>query len=457
MNVKIVVLSAAAAVLGVACGTDGSSNVDELSSAITPNPSDSGGMWFGSDTLKTAIFLAEGSGTGWAKSNLVYQGKGSGIGEACIRNGTGSTVGTTTYCATLPNSATQPFQVMAPMSRDLKASQGDGGACIGGGAVVSGCCPGERSNVIALDGVDVWVKASNKSKNIALADLKALFCGNADGNSSTAKYPTGCVTKFGDGGIEFNLGDAGYSQEVLEMYVRNDSSGTTDAFQTLVGCKNKNAATEPYVYCPGIIQVTDSASGSVYPTLVSWDSTGHARTAVSTDGGGGFLCTKGSDATTCIGQLVERDTTSIGYAGGSATDGTNNLAISVGNVAPTKANIQSLLTNSTTTYPLARRLFLNEAGSGGGTVYTADSDEAAFYNWIYGNPQKAVVDHKVKFESALTGKGFIACSGAAALSCGFDGGVGKCFGYDGGHALADGRGTGNCQAAPPTTNAECVR
>jgi phosphate transport system substrate-binding protein len=448
MNLKIAVVSAAVALCGVACDPEGNIDADEVNSALSP--SDAGGKFYGSDTLKNAMITAEG--TGKAGTTLKYQGKGSGIGEACIRNGVGSTVGTTTYCATLPNTATAPYQVLAPMSRDLKASQGDAGACIGGKVPdTNGCCTGERSNVIALDGVDVWVKGSNPSSNISLADLKKLFCGNADSDGGI--YPTGCITSFGDGGIEFKLGDAGGSSTgvAYELYVRNDSSGTTDAFQTLVGCKNSKAPTEPFVYCPGIAQVTDSTSSTTFPTIVRFDKNGKAQAAVNAT-----ACAKGNDATVCIGKLVEADNTSIGYAGGSALDGTNNMAISVNGIAPTVANIRLLLTGGTGVYPLARKLFLNE-----NIKYTADTQEAKYYNWIYGQPNANKANNKQAFETVLTGQDFVSCvapqsDGGAlnALNCG----TGVCFGYDGGGtALNDGRGTGNCKAAAPANNKTCVR
>jgi phosphate transport system substrate-binding protein len=447
MNVKIAVLSAAAAVFGVACGTDASS-VDDVTSDLSP--SDAGGKWWGSDTLKNATITAEG--TGKAGTTLNYQGKGSGIGEACMRNGAGSTVNGTTFCATLPNTATAPYQVLAPMSRDLKFTTGS--ECVGGSAPDGGhagtCCPGERSNVVALDGVDIWVKAGNPSKDIALADLKKLFCGNAD--SDGGLYPTGCVTSFGDGGIEFKLGDAGSTSSgaAYELYVRNNSSGTTDAFQTLVGCKNTVGSLEPFVYCPGIAQVSDSLSSTVYPQIVRFDKNGTQLASVDAT-----VCGKGKDATVCIGKLVEQDNTSIGYAGGSALDGTNNVAMSVNSILPTAANIRLLLTGGTGVYPLARRLYLNE-----NINYTADTQEAKYYNWIYGKPQTKVADHKQAYENVLTGQNFISCvapqsDGGAlnAMNCG----VGVCFGYDGGTALNDGRGTGNCQTAAKASNKTCVR
>jgi phosphate transport system substrate-binding protein len=453
MNVKIAVISAAVAVFGVACGDgQGDLGVDEVTSAL--NPSDAGGKWYGSDTLKNATLTAEG--TGKAGTTLKYQGKGSGVGEACMRNGIGSAVNGTTFCATLPNTATAPYQVLAPMSRDLKATQGDGGACIGGGATdSSGCCTGERSNVVALDGVDVWVKATNTATDIGLADLKKLFCGNADSDGGI--YPTGCVTKFGDGGIEFTLGDAGSNGTVAawELYVRNDESGTTDAFQTLVGCKNKVGSLEPFVYCPGIGQVTDAKSSTTYPTILRFDNKGKAGTAVNAT-----VCGLGVDATVCIGKLVEQDTSSIGYAGGSALDGTNNRALSVNTILPTAANIRLLLTGGTGVYPLARKLFLNE-----NIKYTADTQEAKYYNWIYGKPggggAASVANNKQAYENVLTAQDFVSCKapqsdGGAlnAMNCN----VGVCFGYDGGGtAINDGRGTGNCKAAAPATNKTCVR
>ncbi len=75
-----------------------------------------------------------------------------------------------------------------------------------------------------------------------------------------------------------------------------------------------------------------------------------------------ILCKKVS-ATDQIGCLVQASPCSIGYAGNSAADGTNTIALKVNNVDPNNLCVQNFLSDPTfanaTTYPLSRKLFLN--------------------------------------------------------------------------------------------------
>lgn len=71
------------------------------------------------------------------------------------------------------------------------------------------------------------------------------------------------------------------------------------------------------------------------------------------------VCATQDDATDQIGCLVQSNPCSMGYAGGGAvSNNPGTVAALVNGVAPTPANVQALLVGGTT-YPIARKLYLN--------------------------------------------------------------------------------------------------
>ncbi|QRN94857.1 cell envelope biogenesis protein OmpA [Archangium violaceum] len=329
------VMSAAmVSVWAVGCGGQ------ELESAETARVAaelTDGNKLFGSDTLKSAFIGANTA----ASAGLSIQGLGSGVGEGCMRAGSGT-------------SCVGRQQAISPMSRDFKA-----GTCANGSASTGACCAGEQSNVIALDAVNAWVSASNATTNLTKSNLKALFCGPA-----------------GDG--------LNCAATTWVKYRRDDASGTTDTFKSLVGCT---------AFCPDVKVVVDGANAALF-----------------TDPAHPTPCSASDSATSCIGKITaSTDTTlsanAIGYAGDSAKQGTANKALSVDGIAPTAANVRKLISAPATAYPLARKLFLNE-----NVNFTKDPKEATLYNWIYNNKQS--------FQNLLTGQGFISCDTTGPLKCG---------------------------------------
>jgi len=81
---------------------------------------------------------------------------------------------------------------------------------------------------------------------------------------------------------------------------------------------------------------------------------------VMADAGTAPTCKKPS-ATDQIGCLVHASTCSIGYAGNSAADGTNTIALKVNDVDPNNLCVQCFLDNTLcpSPYPLSRKLYLN--------------------------------------------------------------------------------------------------
>ncbi|WP_338871260.1 substrate-binding domain-containing protein [Myxococcus stipitatus] len=319
--------------------------------------------FYGSDTLKE-VFIAAGLQAG---SGLVVEGKGSGVGEACLRNG----VGSSGFCAA-------GAQTLAPMSRDFTAPKtASGAACRNGAAAdAKGCCAGERSNVIALDAVNAYVSATRyaalPSNGLTTQELRRIFFAT---DSSGAAIPGACPTDWSA---------LGQPSAPIIKYRRDDLSGTTDTFKSLL----KGGA-----FCPGVTVIVDESASNPSPCLVT------------------------DNATTCIGRLTASNDNAIGYAGDSASrPGNAKLALkAVAPVSPTTStyvasnvvNIRKLLqAGATDVYPLARRLFLNE-----NILATRSFDEEALYTWaFYTNP--------AEFEAILVEQGFIACSPFAPLDCG---------------------------------------
>ncbi|MCP3100955.1 substrate-binding domain-containing protein [Myxococcus sp. K15C18031901] len=370
-SMKWMVSAAVLSLSVVGCG--GQAEEGSLATGRVAAPLTDGNKLFGSDTLKGALISANTS----AVAGLAIEGKGSGAGEGCVRSGSG------TFC-----SGRQ--QTIAPMSRDFRSTTNacanggpSGGTDANGNPRNAACCPGEQSNAIALDAVNLWVNVNNDLTNggvpsITMAQAKALYCGT-DGSGSAAACG---ITTWGQ------LGTTSNPNGVIAKYRRDDLSGTTDTFKSLLGCTN---------FCADVVTIADGALPAA--------------------------CAGQGSATECIGELVSTDINAVGYSGDSArkVDGSGNArnkALLIAGIAPTAANVRKLITDPANAYPLSRFLFLNE-----NTGFTKDPKEQALYDWVYAN--------KASFQSILVGQGFIACSGTGALRCG--------------GAANDGRGAGLCK------------
>ncbi|TSC27706.1 substrate-binding domain-containing protein [Corallococcus sp. Z5C101001] len=329
MKMTTWVMSAAVVAMSVVgCGgaTDGAVMEGPASAvqALGPNRE-----FYGSDTLKDAIIAASLA----SSANLNVQGKGSGVGEGCLRDGS------TGFC-------TAQQQALAPMSRDFKAP----------------CRTGERSNIIALDAVNAFVNSANPLTDISLTDLRKIFFATDSAGAPVSGSCTSTLTK----------------------YRRDDLSGTTDTFKTLVGGGT---------FCSDVVVISDG-------TLPA-------------------ACAGETSATKCIGKLTATDANAIGYSGDSAGR-TGNRALTVNGIAPSTTNVRKFLTDKANAYPLSRALFLNES-----TTNARSSNERILYAWAYSAANKQA------FENILVNQGFIACDPTGPLKCG--------------GANNDGKGAGLCQ------------
>ncbi|MDC0711788.1 substrate-binding domain-containing protein [Stigmatella sp. ncwal1] len=330
----------------VGCGGQPSDNGQQpksMTQNLGPN-----NEFYGSDTLKEVLVASNVQ----SSAGLTIEGKGSGVGEGCLRNGSSP------YCIGRQ-------QTLAPMSRDFKA-----GTCSGGTASSGACCPGESSNAVALDAVNAFVRSTTYSalpnNSISTADLKKVFCGDGTGSAAT------CVSNWSALGRP--------TAGTLAKYRRDDLSGTTDTFKSLVGCTT---------FCSDVTVVLDESSANP------------------------AACATTDSATVCIGKLAASNSNAIGYAGDSARR-TGNTALQVNGIAPTPANVRKLLaSNPTGVYPLSRKLFLNE-----NVNYTKTAQEQALYDWVYSTNTQ-------DFENLLVEQGFIACSDISPLDCGGDLGRGS--------------------------------
>ena len=407
-NLVVFSLAAMTALVVSACAADQGEdpsaapegeNVDTTEEALT------NAKLYGSDTLKTAIVVETTKAT--PKPQPAYQGKGSGIGEGCLRDPAKSGGG---FCGT----GTSAYQSLAPMSRAFKNTGAN--TCSGGATspnTTTGCCANERTNVIALDGVNLYVDAQSNQANITSASAKDLFAGDANGTATT--FPTGCPTAV-----------TGYN--LAQRYRRNDASGTTDTFKSLLGIADTK---DFHSFCPDVVSVDDAVSSAVKPVGTKRNPTTGAPINVPLT-----ACANGDDATTCIGKLTVVSgtgtvtSTPVGYAGDPAQNA-NNKKLTVDSIASNATNIRHLLTNTAPVYPLARRVYLNE-----NTVTASATEETNFYRWIYGTDANGTGNHKSTFEADLVAQGFISCSSGGALQCG----TGVCKNSSG-VAINDGRGT----------------
>ncbi|MET0343105.1 MAG: substrate-binding domain-containing protein [Polyangiales bacterium] len=211
----------------------------------------------GSDTLFGVVTQA--IGVLGLDTELTYTGGGSGLGETGLRSGT---------------------QGIAPMSRALSAAglqdlQGQGVTPV--------------QHVIGLDGVAVFVKRSEALAQIDLSTLRAIFaCEITDWSAVPGAGKRGAIA----------------------VYRRNDASGTTDTFKTLVG--------------------------------------------VSTFG----ACATVLESTADLATVTSTNASAIGYSGLSG-ERADNKAIAVGAAAAGPFVAPSATTIRNFSYPLSRRLYVN--------------------------------------------------------------------------------------------------
>lgn len=173
-------------------------------------------------------------------------------------------------------------QGISPMSRLFKQAALDAASATGISPV---------AHVIGLDGVGVFINAGNGTAKLSLGQLKAIF--------------TCALTQWQD------IPGSGLAGPI-RVVRRNDSSGTTDTFKSLVGISQFGACAMPLAETADIAEVTAS------------------------------------------------DATAIGYAGMTARrDGNRAAAVASSDAAlgvlPTVATIRSKA------YPLARELYVYEA------------------------------------------------------------------------------------------------
>lgn len=246
----------------------------------------------GSDTLFGAI--TDAINTLGLQGDLQYVGGGSGTGEAAILART---------------------QSIAPMSRAFAdtalATASQEGISV-------------AQHVVGLDGVSIFVKASEGVAQISIPVLQSIFGG--DGGAGT---PAACASasRVRDWSQVPGSGKTGPIQALR----RNDDSGTTDTFEKLVGVK---------AFCPDVqIKAT----------------------------------------TADIAAETSSNPAAIAYAGDSARQAGQNKPLAIGKteagpfVAPSTATIRHF------TYPLARRLYIVEAQ---GSVTRTGAEETLLRNLL---------------------------------------------------------------------------
>ncbi|WP_394838721.1 substrate-binding domain-containing protein [Pendulispora rubella] len=367
-RIEVGILAAVAAISVAACGSNGGASENEevgSTKEFLTGPGADG--IFGSDTLAEAMNAALAA----SPSTLVYYGSGSGNGEKCLR-GQAVTYSGATYC-----SGTRD-QSIAPMSRNL-----------------NGCQAGEKSNRIALDGIGIWSASSQTISDLSLADVRKAFCGT-DGSGSAAACTATTWSTLSNGASAAN------PSATIVKYRRDDASGTTDTFKSILSA----AGLACTAFCADVKVVVDTEQG---PKL-STDGTGASSIQPP--------CQASDTATDCIGRLANANSSVLAYAGLGATAKAPAKALSVAGKTPTTANIRNLITSPASAYAFARFLYLNES-----TTNARDAEETKFYNWAFGFAPQGSAATKLSFETKLTGAGFIACtdpaaSGHKALDCG---------------------------------------
>ncbi len=231
--------------------------------AITAQAATGPAQLRGSDTLFGAV--TDAVNQSGLSTEIQYLGGGSGLGEAGLRAGT---------------------QGIAPMSRALSSAAIED-------LQNQGVTPVQ--NVIGLDGVAVFVKATDASvTHIDIPTLKAIFtCTITDWSGVPGSGKTGPIA----------------------VYRRNDDSGTTDTFKSLVGITAFGACATPLATTADIAATTST------------------------------------------------DPNAIAYAGLSA-ERPENKALAVAKSAGSPFVAPGIATIRNFSYPLARRLYVNSVADG---------------------------------------------------------------------------------------------
>lgn len=211
----------------------------------------------GSDTL--AGFVSDVIVASGLESKLVYQGGGSGKGEDALAAGQ---------------------QGIAPMSREMKDD-----------AIAAAKAKGIRviEHTIGLDGVALFVNDSNSVASLNLDQVKKIFS---------------CQIT--------NWNQVGGQNLAIVAYRRNDNSGTTDTFKTLVGLKEFGS------------------------------------------------CVKIASETSDIAAFTSNQSNAVGFSGLSAGRA-GNKALSLAKKEGSKAYLPTPSTIRSFNYPLARKLYVYEA------------------------------------------------------------------------------------------------
>ncbi len=164
----------------------------------------------GSDTL--APYMNDVIATSRLEKSVVYQGGGSSLGETAILDKT---------------------QHLVPMSRSFKPEQLAKAAAAG--ILVA-------EHVIGLDGVGVFVNESNSTPSLTLDQLKKIYS---------------CDIK--------NWSEVGGPDRAITVYRRDDASGTTDTFKSLVGLTNFGTCAKVLTHTADIATTT-----AVEPSAVGY-------------------------------------------------------------------------------------------------------------------------------------------------------------------------------------------
>lgn len=191
----------------------------------------------GSDTL--AGFVSDVIVASGLESKLVYQGGGSGKGEDALINGQ---------------------QGIAPMSREMKDE-----------ALAKAKANGIKvtEHTIGLDGVAVFVNEGNSVSSLNLDQVKKIFS---------------CQIT--------NWSQVGGQNQAIVAYRRNDVSGTTDTFKTLVGIKEFGSCVKVAAETADIAAYTSSQSNAVGFSGLSAGRAGNkALSLAKKEGGKAYLPT----------------------------------------------------------------------------------------------------------------------------------------------------------------------
>src|SRR5262245_33141479 len=164
----------------------------------------------GSDTLFGVVTDAiNASDLG---DQLIYLGGGSGLGETALVNGN---------------------QNIAPMSRALSPAAIE--ALLSQGAT-------PVQNVIGLDGVSLYVQATEAVQDISIPTIRDIYlCNITDWSGVPGSGKTGTIA----------------------VYRRNDDSGTTDVFRSLIGITTFGDCVVPLATTEDIADVTSTDPNAI--------------------------------------------------------------------------------------------------------------------------------------------------------------------------------------------------